>query len=280
MIPDALRAMADARPAPDRWAALMYHELVLDGRPLVDDDPGYVTYCVPLESFRGQMDGLAAAGMRGVGLGAARAHGDARTVALTFDDGCETDWIAAAPILLERRFGATFFVIAGSVGRRGFLGASQLRELTKAGFEIGSHSLTHAMLTTLEPREVERELVESRARLEDATGAPVEHFSCPHGRWSPAIAAQALRAGYRTISTSQAGLNTPHTPPARLRRVAVQRGMDARTVATLARGQGLFRVVARNAALDAGKRILGEERYATVRRRALRLLKGSAADRP
>lgn len=269
---EGVRALAAARPARDRWAALMYHELAVAGRPLAGSEPGYAGYCVERDTFRAQMAALAGAGLRGTSLGEARARGDAGNVALTFDDGCETDRLEAAPILLERGFRATFFVVADFLGRRGYLTAAQLGELSSAGFEIGSHSLSHCMLTTLGPRELDHELAGSRARLEDAAGAPVTHFSCPHGRWSQAVAEAARRAGYDTVSTSQAGLNSARTPGTRLRRIAVQRGLGAGAVAGLARGHGLWRIIARNAALDVGKRVLGEEGYAACRRRMIGFL--------
>jgi peptidoglycan/xylan/chitin deacetylase (PgdA/CDA1 family) len=262
---DALRALVDARPGPGRWAALMYHELEVPGRALASGAPGYAVYCVARDAFRAQLDALAGAGLRGRSLGEAHARGDAATVAITFDDGCETDLTEAAPALRERGFGATFFVIAGLLGRPGYLSPAQLRELAAAGFEIGSHSLTHRMLTALDPGELDRELTGSRSRIEDAAGAPVAHFSCPHGRWSPAVAAAARRAGYATVSTSEVGLNGPATPGTRLRRIAVQRGAGAESVARLARGHGLWRRIARGAVLDAGKRVLGEGAYAAVR---------------
>ena len=270
----ALRAYVEARPAPDRWGALMYHELEVPGRPLAADDRGYAVYCVSREVFRVQMDALADAGLRGASLGDAHARGDARTVAITFDDGCATDWVEAAPILRDRGFGATFFLIAGFLGRRGYLTPAQVGELAAAGFEIGSHSSTHRMLPALEPHELDRELAGSRATLEDAAGARVSHFSCPHGRWSQAVAAAAHRAGYETVSTSEVGLNGPRTPGTRLRRIAVQRGTGAAEVALLACGHGLRRRIARSAILDAGKRLLGERGYAALRERLIRLRGG------
>jgi peptidoglycan/xylan/chitin deacetylase (PgdA/CDA1 family) len=278
MATGALRALADARPARDRWVALMYHELGAPGRALAEADPGYAVYCVGRDAFEAQMDALRTGGLCGASLGEARARGDARVVALTFDDGCETDWLEAAPLLRERGFGATFFVVAGFLGRRGYLTASQLRELAGAGFEIGSHSLTHRMLATLPSGEMEAELVVSREKLEDAAGVTVAHFSCPHGRWSPALAVAAARAGYRTVSTSQVGLNTPTTPATALRRVAVRRGTEPGALAALAGGRGLWRSILRDAGLDAGKRLLGEGGYAAARKGAMRLLRRGSPD--
>jgi peptidoglycan/xylan/chitin deacetylase (PgdA/CDA1 family) len=252
----------------------MYHELAVPGRPLAAAEAGYALYCVPRDAFRAHLRALADAGLRGAALGEARARRDARTVAITFDDGCETDALEAAPALRERGFGATFFVIAGLVERRGYLRGAQLRELSAAGFEIGSHSSRHLPLTALDPGELHEELTGSRRALEDATGAPVRHLSCPHGRWSAAVAAAARAAGYETVSTSETGLNGPATPAARLRRIAVRRDVPAQAVAAFARGADLRGMIARDAVVRAGRRLLGEERYAAARERLVRFTHG------
>ena len=72
-----------------------------------------------------------------------------KTVCITFDDGCETDLLAAAPILKEFGFGATFYITVGFLGKPGYLSEAQVRNLSALGFEIGCHSLTHPYLPTL-----------------------------------------------------------------------------------------------------------------------------------
>lgn len=272
MVLEELRALAAVRTR-GRWLALMYHELDVPGRPRAAGGAGYALYCVAAASFRAHMRALAGAGMRGASIGvSSRAPADGGTVAVTFDDGCETDWAEAAPVLSEHGFGATFFVVAGFLGHRGYMTHAQVRDLAAAGFEIGSHSQTHRSLTGLGACELQDELGGSRARLEDTTGTRVKHLSCPHGRWSPRLAAAAQRAGYETVSTSDVGLNSPRAATLRLRRVAVYRGTSATDVMLLTRGEGLRRRIVRKAAADAVKRLLGDERYALVHDRVSRLM--------
>src|SRR4051812_17342126 len=101
----------------------MYHEIELPGRPTCRAEPGYLRYVVPEANFLVQLDHLRAEGVRGLSVGAALAGRPAgqRAVAITFDDGCETDLLVAAPLLRERGFGATFYVVPGFLGRPGFL---------------------------------------------------------------------------------------------------------------------------------------------------------------
>jgi peptidoglycan/xylan/chitin deacetylase (PgdA/CDA1 family) len=242
----------------------MYHELARPGRPTCEDGPGYLRYVVAEEEFRQHLAALKAAGVAGVSVGRAldeEADERAARVCVTFDDGCETDLLFAAPLLEEFGGGATFYVVAGFVGRRGYLAPAQVRELAGRGFEVGSHSLTHRFLNGLGDKEVRRELSESKERLEQWSGRAVEHFSCPGGRWDARVAAAAREAGYRTVATSRVGANGPGSDLFRLARVAVRRGADEREVVRAARGEGLLAQRARAAALDFAKSVLGDAVY-------------------
>ncbi len=243
---------------------LMYHELARPGRPACEDDPGYLRYVVAEGDFRRHLAALKEAGVRGVSVGGAldgSADERAPRVCLTFDDGCETDLIAAAPLLEEFGWGATFYVVAGFVGRRGYLAPAQVRELAERGFEVGSHSMTHRLLTGLGDEEVRRELSESKERLEQWSGRAVEHFSCPGGRWDARVAAAAREAGYRTVATSRVGANGRGSDSFRLARVAVRRGTTESEVVRAARGEGMLARRARAAALDLAKSVLGDAFY-------------------
>ena len=182
----------------------MYHELEQPGRPLCDAAPGYVRYVVRENDFLRQLDRLRGSGLAGMAV--SEALSQARDgVAITFDDGCETDLLVAAPALNARGFGATFYVTTGFLNRRGFLSSVQLRELADLGFEIGSHGVTHRFLPDLADAEVRMELSDSRKRLEDTIGRAVVHFSCPGGRWNMRLATLAEEAGYASVATSRIG---------------------------------------------------------------------------
>src|SRR5260370_31376471 len=93
---------------------LMYPELELAGRKLCQSEPGYVRYILPLETFRSQMAWMKKSGLRGLNVGEALRYPAEPSVCITFDDGCETDVIAAAPVLSEFGFNATFYSPLGS----------------------------------------------------------------------------------------------------------------------------------------------------------------------
>ena len=57
-----------------------------------------------------------------------------------------------------------------------------VRALREGGMDIGSHTRTHRVLDTVDPRALPDELVESKAEIERAIGAKVASLSYPVGR--------------------------------------------------------------------------------------------------
>jgi peptidoglycan/xylan/chitin deacetylase (PgdA/CDA1 family) len=245
---------------------LMYHELQHDGRPLRCTLPGYVRYVVRESQFEDHLCELVRAGYRGITVGDALDGGrSVVSVAVTFDDGSETDLLVAAPLLARRGFGATFFVPSGYVGRPGYLSAGQLRELAKAGFEIGCHSRTHAFLTDLGPSALETEIVHAKHDLEQIVGQRIEHFSCPGGRWNRQVSELARAAGYRSVLTSRTGVNYAHSDPYRLARVAIDRSLSSSEFLRICQGKSLRARRAREIILNTAKRLLGNIAYKRLR---------------
>lgn len=245
---------------------LMYHELGLTGRVTCRNEPGYTRYVVPESSFRVQIEWLAREGIRGVATGEAVADGlrASQTVAVTFDDGCETDAIAAAPILATYGMSATFYIVSGWIGTPGFLNLAQLRELAEAGFEVGSHTVTHAFLTGLDDVQLRYELWASRDALEQAIGGRVHHLSCPGGRWSRRVARAAIEAGYQTIATSRTGVNGPRADLTALARLAIHDNTALSAFGRAATGAVTGERL-RQGALDVAKILLGSGTYDRLR---------------
>jgi peptidoglycan/xylan/chitin deacetylase (PgdA/CDA1 family) len=68
--------------------------------------------------------------------------------------------------------------------RYDFLTWAQAREMASAGVEIGSHTVNHPILTTLDAGALRDELVESKHQIETALGEECVSFAYPNG--SPA----------------------------------------------------------------------------------------------
>ncbi len=244
---------------------LMYHELELSGRSLCHNEPGYVRYVLGCDDFKLQMGHLKQMGWRGLSVSEALTFSTNAGVAITFDDGCETDLISAAPILRESNFGATFYITVGFLGKRGYLTSLQLRELSDLGFEIGCHSMTHPYLPDLSRERLHKEIAAPKAMLEQITGKPVKHFSCPGGRWNPTVSNVAATAGYESVATSRNRANSLQTSRFSLGRVAIMRNTDIDGFWENCRGHGLWRLRLKDLARSSGKRLMGNSTYDKVR---------------
>ena len=251
--------------AEPRIVFLMYHELELPDRPLCQSEPGYVRYILLAQDFLVQMERLKMADWRGVDVTSALRFQEAQSVAITFDDGCESDLLVAAPMLRQLGFGATFYITAGFLGRRGYMSPTQLRELSNLGFEIGCHSMTHAYLSDLDDAGLHREIVEAKLQLEQIIGKPIEHFSCPGGRYNRRVVQVVRDAGYRSMATSSANSNSPSTDPFELGRIPVMRETTLKSFEELYRGDALWKVTMQNAVRNIAKRLLGNSFYDRVR---------------
>jgi peptidoglycan/xylan/chitin deacetylase (PgdA/CDA1 family) len=247
---------------------LMYHELEIPGRPICQDEPGYSRYVLAASGFQDQIQYLRANGWAGLSVGQAIRFPEGKSVAITFDDGCETDLLSAAPVLRGAGFQATFFITSGKLETRGYLSKAQLRELSQE-FEIGCHSMTHPYLTDLDEKGLHREICESKMQLEQIIGKPVEHFSCPGGRYDYRVVAMARTAEYKTLSTSRIEANSAETDLFTLGRVAILRDISIEGFAAICDGSSLSRLRTGSRARELAKKVLGNSIYDRVRGRIL-----------
>lgn len=130
-------------------------------------------------------------------------------VRLSFDDGNASDVEIALPALVERRLRATFFAIAGRLGSRRSISADDLRLLRSLGMGIGSHGWDHVPWRGLNSVQQQREFVEARTALVEASGGPVDQAALPLGRYDRNVLAALRRHGYRTVFSSDKLLARP-----------------------------------------------------------------------
>jgi peptidoglycan/xylan/chitin deacetylase (PgdA/CDA1 family) len=254
---------------PSRIVFLMYHELEIPGRQLVKSEPGYVRYILPLEKFHNQLQWLKDAGFRGLSVSEALLYPAEPSVCITFDDGCETDLIAAAPHLRELDFRATFYLTAGFLGTPGYLTPDQARQLDALGFEIGCHSMTHPYLSDLSNSDLSREIIDAKFQIEQIVGHTIDHFSCPGGRYDKRTLETARRAGFRTVANSRFHANWSATSPYELGRVAMLRDLPIEAFAATCQDRGLWKKRLRDWSRESVRQMLGNRVYDQLRAAAL-----------
>lgn len=104
----------------------------------------------------------------------------AKPIILTFDDGSETVYTDAFPIMQNYGFIGTAYIVYNYVGAGLYMDRNQIRGLHDAGWEIGSHSLSHVNLRQRPGRQME-EIVDSRLKLESLLDMPILSFAYPFG---------------------------------------------------------------------------------------------------
>ena len=244
---------------------LMYHELALPNRATCHREPGYTRYVVSASAFCAHMDRLKRDGWHAKNASQALQSFDGKSACVTFDDGCETDLLSAAPLLKELGFGATSYITVGFLGQPGYLSASQVRSLSALGVEIGCHSQTHPYLPDLDDARLRDETAGAKDRLEQLAGVPVEHFSCPGGRWDRRVVAAVKAANFRSMATSRTAMNFAGTNPFGLARVAVLQNASEESVAQACSGHGLLATQLKERARESVQRLLGNSAYDSLR---------------
>ncbi|KPK56661.1 MAG: hypothetical protein AMJ84_00775 [Acidithiobacillales bacterium SM23_46] len=236
-----------------RVMVLMYHGLYSGAAELAAIDSADRPYAVSVEDFHSQLDWLTEAGIPVVDpLRLASAHPDAPvSVVLTFDDGHESNYRHAYPILAARRMPAVFFVTSDFIGARaGFCSWAQLREMREGGMYVGAHGKTHRFFDDLTQAETAEEFGGPRAAIEAGTGVAPRMMSFPGGRYRTEQLAIGRAYGYELYFSSDVGANRSGAfrHGGLFRRVAVRRTTDASQFRGIARAAPLPLVKARAAA--------------------------------
>lgn len=174
---------------------LLYHH--------VGTDRGFLNrYYVSPDAFERQMKALHDGGYTSLTVSAMAEvlvnGGDlpTRPVMITFDDGFEDVYQNALPIMQRYGFVGTTYIIVNQIDQVGTVTSDELKGLSAAGWEVGSHSISHIDLTK-NHRKLWQEVANSRIQLEHILGAPVTSFSYPYGATDATVVKAVRDYGYR-----------------------------------------------------------------------------------
>jgi peptidoglycan/xylan/chitin deacetylase (PgdA/CDA1 family) len=155
-----------------------------------------------------------------------------RTVVFSFDDGYRST-LRAAETLARHGYPGTVFAVtsfadsgeplrwegiehelAGGGAELDPLSWDELAGLVARGWEVGSHTVTHPLLTGLSDADLERELVESRRTVSERLGE-CRTIAYPYGQADARVAAAAAAAGYTAACTLTGAhlADEPHLRP-------------------------------------------------------------------
>lgn len=163
---------------------LMYHSVADD--PQSSMHPYFRTTVSP-KVFAAQMaylhrEGYVTRNPHEVGQGTS----PEKSVVITFDDGFFDFYQHAAPVLKQYGFTATVYLPTAFIGNtrknfksQGCLTWNEVRELKTAGFQFGSHTVSHPQLHDLDWPAIEEELRESKGTIEQELGSAADSFAYP-----------------------------------------------------------------------------------------------------
>jgi hypothetical protein len=119
-------------------------------------------------------------------------------VTFSWDDGHPLD-MRIGGLMVDCGLRATFYIPISIDRPR--LDTHQLLDLCAMGMEIGSHGLTHSVLTRSD--NVRGEVAESKDKLEQMLGRQVTSFCYPFGKFNHRTALIARESGYHLARTTQ-----------------------------------------------------------------------------
>ena len=146
-----------------------------------------------------------------------------KPVLISVDDGYVDDVRAILPELQRWHVVATFFVITGRTTEPGFLSADQIRELDRAGMDVGDHTAHHVDLRLLSRGELEAETAGSRQALQSILGHQVYYFAYPFGAYNDTVVRAVRAAGFTMGFTTAGGITESASAPLTMPRVHVGR---------------------------------------------------------
>jgi glycosyltransferase involved in cell wall biosynthesis len=106
------------------------------------------------------------------------------------------------------------------------MGPEELLHLHDAGFEIGSHSMTHPMLPQIPRNQAWEEILHSRMKLEGILNGSVRSFAYPYGQYNTTLKTLVKEAGYDFACTCWSGGGKPLVDPYAIRRIEVSDSVD------------------------------------------------------
>lgn len=127
-------------------------------------------------------------------------------VSITFDDGWQSVYDRALPLLEKHGFRSTQYVNASSIETPSFMTAAEVQQMHETGHEIAAHSFEHVDLTA-----IGADLLDEQVRKGDemlaAAGLGTDDLAPPYGRSDPQVDWYASKY-FDIVRGTKHGINT------------------------------------------------------------------------
>ncbi|MFA5389544.1 MAG: polysaccharide deacetylase family protein [Candidatus Omnitrophota bacterium] len=150
-----------------------------------------------------------------------------KTIAVTFDDGYEDNYLNAYPVLKELDIPATIFIAPALIGTDGYLSWDQVREMSGSGIiTIGSHTMSHIWLPGQAEQKLDSEIRDSKRSIEGHIGSGINTFSYPLGGFDKNVRKKVIEAGYKIAAATNPGKKYPRHDLFAMKRLRISRSSD------------------------------------------------------
>lgn len=130
-------------------------------------------------------------------------------VILSFDDGWQNQYAYALPVLEKHKMKAVFYIFNNPIDHKKpqWMSWEEIIALDKAGMEIGGHSFTHPVLTTITSEgRLDHEIADAKKIIEEHLGHSILSFAYPFGANNETVEIAVARAGYQMARTVVSGV--------------------------------------------------------------------------
>ena len=179
---------------------LCYHQ-IRNWKPT--DSKQAKDYIVPVTAFEEQIKMLADSGYHTISADQlydyliTGAPLPAKPIMLTFDDTDLPQYTIAKPAMEKYGFKGMFFIMTVSLGRPNYMTRQQVKELSDAGNEIGSHTWDHKNIKQFTAADWAIQIDKPTKTLESITGKSIKYFAYPFGLWNDAAIPQLKAHGFQ-----------------------------------------------------------------------------------
>jgi len=157
-----------------------------------------------------------------------------KPIVITFDDGYESFYTEALPLLRNEGMTATVFLVSSCIGKTNrwdeakgdvterIMSKSQILNAALEGISFGGHSITHPDLRFCDDEMAKREISECKRELRDLLRIPIDWFCYPFGKFLEREQRLVKQAGYKGACGTEKGGNSSLTDLFGLKRINVR----------------------------------------------------------
>ncbi|MBU3189586.1 polysaccharide deacetylase family protein [Clostridium bowmanii] len=145
-----------------------------------------------------------------------------KPVLITFDDGYESNYTLAYPVLKANNQKATVFMIGKNIDKdRKSLTSKQIKEMDANGFRVENHTFNHEQLGKLSYASQLATITKAKQALEKILGRKVTYIAYPCGSYTYNTIQAAHAAGCTLGLSTDVGLSSKADNPYTINRVFI-----------------------------------------------------------